>query len=106
VHRGGRGGVRPTLPSKNVPRMFHGNDPAYERSYIRVLEMSAFLSYRPCFAAYMVRRFKWSEYFVVFLSLSNVKEKVYPKVFCLFKNGQKKCPKMKRGEIVWKKQHL
>jgi hypothetical protein len=68
--------------------------------------MSAFLSYRPCFAAYMVRRFKWSEYFVVFLSLSNVKEKVYPKVFCLFKNGQKKCPKMKRGEIVWKKQHL
>jgi hypothetical protein len=26
------------------------------------------------------------------------KEKVNPKVFCLFKNGQKKCPKMKRAE--------
>jgi hypothetical protein len=43
-------------------------------------------------------------YFIIFLS--NVKEKVYPKVFWVFKNGQKKCPKMKRGETVWKKQHL
>ena len=35
-----------------------------------------------------------------------LKEKVYPKVFWLFKNGQKKCPKMKRGEIVWENQCL
>jgi hypothetical protein len=34
-------------------------------------------------------------YILRYLSLSNVKEKVIPKVFCLFKNGQKKCPKMK-----------
>jgi hypothetical protein len=44
------------------------------------------------------------KFYIIFLS--NVKGKVYPKVFWVFKNGQKKCPKMKRGEIVWKKQHL
>jgi hypothetical protein len=68
--------------------------------------MGVFLSYRWCFnTIYGVVILKDIIYFYNIL-LSNVKEKVYPKVFCLFKNGQKKCPKMKRGEIVWKKQHL
>jgi hypothetical protein len=43
--------------------------------------------------------------FIIF-SLSTIEGKVYPKVFCLFKNGQKKCPKMKRGERLWKNHHL
>jgi len=30
-------------------------------------------------------------------------EKVYPKVFWVFKNGQKKCPKLKKVERLWEK---
>jgi hypothetical protein len=26
---------------------------------------------------------------------------LFPKVFGVFKNGQKKCPKMKKGERLW-----
>jgi hypothetical protein len=44
-------------------------------------------------------------YFIISLScfgnLLYFNEKVIPKVFWLFKNGQKKCPKLKRAERLW-----
>jgi hypothetical protein len=74
--------------------------------YIRALEMSGFLSYRWCFyTIYGVTLLKIFGYFIISFS-QNVKEKVYPKVFWVFKNGQKKCPKMKKGEILWEKHDL
>ena len=36
-------------------------------------------------------------YFIVF---------IFPKVFWIFKNGQKKCPKMKKSERLWEKHDL
>jgi hypothetical protein len=35
-----------------------------------------------------------------------LKKKYIQKYFEIFKNGQKKCPKMKRGEIVWENHDL
>jgi hypothetical protein len=68
--------------------------------------MGGFLSYRWCFIHHIWCGIIKGYYIFYNIILSNVKEKVFQKVFWVFKNGQKKCPKMKRGEIVWKKQHL
>jgi hypothetical protein len=74
--------------------------------YIGDQEMGAFLRYRWCFfTIYGVALLKIIGYFIISFS-QNVKGKVFQKVFWLFKNGQKKCPKIKRGEIVWENQCL
>ena len=44
--------------------------------------------------------FKYFDQFII------LNQKPFQKVFCLFKNGQKKCPKLKRVERLLKKQHL
>jgi hypothetical protein len=67
--------------------------------------MAHVLIYRWCFGciyhAVFIKRFN------VFTFINqNIKEKVVPKVFGIFKNGQKKCPKMKMAEILWENQHL
>jgi hypothetical protein len=44
-------------------------------------------------------------YFIISFS-QMLKKKVFQKYFGFLKNGQKKCPKMKRGEILWEIHHL
>jgi len=74
--------------------------------YIGDQEMGSKTRYRSCFIQHICCEFIKEYYIFYNIFLSNVKEKNFPKVFWVFKNGQKKCPKMKRGEIVWEKQHL
>jgi len=104
--RGDGARVRPTLAQENVPRMFRGLPPPMNGGYIGDQEMGNKTRYRSCFIQHICCEFIKEYYIFYNIFLSNVKEKNFPKVFWVFKNGQKKCPKMKRGEIVWEKQHL
>jgi hypothetical protein len=69
--------------------------------------MGVFLRNRWCFySIYGVLLLKFVGVFYNILLSQMLKKKYIQKYFGIFKNGQKKCPKIKRGEIVWENQCL